>query len=285
MTSVQWSTHTVELRRATVVKRFRPGSGAEHAREWRALTLLARYAPDLAPAPLRSEPDAARPTVVMSRLPGTPLRGAPMTERQTRALARTVTALHAAVPPEVATTLPVRHDHQAGVIARLHAWQAPSGMPGVSRTVADAMRHGLTWLAGSGLENGAQSGVPQNIPVIFGPGDGNLANCLWDGTRVRVVDFEDSGRSDRAFELAEITEHVSSWLDGTLNVPLFLSHVPLTPAETTRLLDCRRLLALVWLFLLARDNREPPRNPPTTPARQAARLLRLLAPGTTPDTH
>jgi Ser/Thr protein kinase RdoA (MazF antagonist) len=134
------------------------------------------------------------------------------------------------------------------------------------------MDAGLGWLARSRL--GDRSA--QEVPAVFGPGDGNLANYLWDGSRVRIVDFEDSGRSDRAFELAEITEHVGSWVEHPLDVPAFLGQFDLSPAETARLRECRRLLALVWLFLLARDDSGHPRNPPGTAERQAARLLDLL---------
>lgn len=49
---------------------------------------------------------------------------------------------------------------------------------------------------------------PGAFTPVFGQGDGNLANFLWDGHRARLVDFEDSGRSDRAFELATFVEHV-----------------------------------------------------------------------------
>ncbi|MEV5979702.1 aminoglycoside phosphotransferase [Streptomyces sp. NPDC052114] len=113
------------------------------------------------------------------------------------------------------------------------------------------------------------------MPPVFGPGDGNLANYLWDGARVQVVDFEDSGRSDRAFELAEITEHVGSWVEHPLDVPTFLGYFDLTAAEESRLRDCRRLIALVWLFLLAFDH-ENVRNPAGTTERQADRLRALL---------
>lgn len=50
-----------------------------------------------------------------------------------------------------------------------------------------------------------------------------------------------------------------------------------TPHERSLLLETRRLLALVWLFLLAFDDPDHPRNPPGTAERQAARLSRLLA--------
>jgi thiamine kinase-like enzyme len=36
----------------------------------------------------------------------------------------------------------------------------------------------------------------------LGHDDPNLANFLWDGGQIRLVDFEDSGPSDRPFELA-----------------------------------------------------------------------------------
>ncbi|MBF9071687.1 aminoglycoside phosphotransferase [Streptacidiphilus sp. NEAU-YB345] len=130
---------------------------------------------------------------------------------------------------------------------------------------------GLAWLADSGLEGA----VPPNVPWVFGAGDGNLANYLWDGTRVRIVDFEDSGSSDRPFELAEITEHVGSWVGTPLDAEAFLDLFDLTDAERARLPDCRRLLALVWLFLLSFDDPRR-RNPSGTAERQAARLVRLL---------
>jgi hypothetical protein len=47
--------------------------------------------------------------------------------------------------------------------------------------------------------------------------------------------------------------------------------------EWARLLECRRLLALVWLFLLVLDEAgQSPRNPPGTVERQADRLCALL---------
>ncbi|SCK39874.1 aminoglycoside phosphotransferase [Streptomyces sp. WMMB 322] len=123
----------------------------------------------------------------------------------------------------------------------------------------------------------ARPGRPARRTGVFGAGDGNLANHLWDGTRVRIVDFEDSGRSDRVFELAEITEHVGSWAEQPLDVRAFLGRFALTAQESARLRDCRRLLALVWLFLLSFDAaRERPRNPPGTAERQARRLTALL---------
>jgi aminoglycoside phosphotransferase (APT) family kinase protein len=58
---------------------------------------------------------------------------------------------------------------------------------------------------------------------VLGHGDPNLANFLWDGSQLRLVDFEDSGPGDRAFELALLTEHLSAWLDSGLETDDFLS--------------------------------------------------------------
>ncbi len=95
-----WSTHRVELLPDRVVKRYRRWGEREHEREWQALTLLQAHAPGLAPAPL--DLDRAFPAVVMSRLPGTVLRGGIVEPAQISALAAAVTQLHHSVPPAVA---------------------------------------------------------------------------------------------------------------------------------------------------------------------------------------
>ncbi|MFF1714990.1 phosphotransferase family protein [Streptomyces sp. NPDC058268] len=273
MGSGVWGTHVVEVTADQVVKRFPRGDEERAAREWRALTLLAEHAPGLAPDPRSLDLAAGAPTVVMSRLAGAPLRGCSLDDEQVKALAAAVNELHAAVPADALRHLPVRPGQQGDLVAQLEKW-AVAVHPRVGGPVGRAMGRGLQWLAKAGL---GTEGASQVGPV-FGPGDGNLANYLWDGSRVRVVDFEESGRSDRAFELAEITEHVGSWVEHPLDVPAFLGHFEFTAAEEARLWECRRLLALVWLFLLAFDH-EHVRNPPGTVERQADRLMALLAGG------
>ena len=46
---------------------------------------------------------------------------------------------------------------------------------------------------------------------VFAQGDPNLANHLWDGSAVHLVDFEASGRGDQATELADFVEHPTVW--------------------------------------------------------------------------
>ncbi|MFI1203945.1 aminoglycoside phosphotransferase family protein [Streptomyces sp. NPDC020883] len=279
--TIRWHTHDLALHADRVVKRFRPAEGpGPCTRERRALTLLATHAPGVAPV-LLSAHDAAgaadRPTLVMSRLPGVPLRGNPLDERQLTAWAQAVRTVHTALPPAELARLPLRHGHQRETVERVRTWYArPPDRP-FGPAVRRALEAGADWLDGSGFgAPGAPHGVPADVPAVFGAGDGNSANYLWDGRRVRVVDFEESGRSDRAYELAEIVEHISARVPRPFDTAAFLRRFPLTPAESARLRDCRTLLALVWLCLLAADDPARPRNPPGTAEQQARRLLRRL---------
>ncbi|WP_223188174.1 phosphotransferase family protein [Streptomyces sp. TRM68416] len=271
MSSGRWGTHGIEMTADRVIKRFASGDDGRAEREWRGLTLLSAHAPGLVPEPCEADFAVEGPVVAMSRLVGVPLRGTALGKRELEALVEALAALYAAVPSDVVRKVPLRPGRPSELVGHLGMW-AVEMRPRAGGLVRRAMDAGLGWVAHSGLEADAS----QEVPEVFGPGDGNLANYLWDGTRVQVVDFEDSGRSDRAFELAEITEHVGSWVEHPLDVPAFLGQFDLSPAETARLHECRRLLALVWLFLLARDDPEHPRNPPGTAEKQAGRLLELL---------
>ncbi|MGW4473945.1 phosphotransferase family protein [Nonomuraea sp. NPDC004354] len=250
-------THEVTFDGDVVTKRYVDGKTGADEREWRALTLLGEHAPGLAPAPIAFEPGV----VVMSRVDGTPVRGVPSGAAPLAELAATLGRLHAAVPARVLRDLPERPWQVEQLAAQVRAWCAAWRPRG---TRADlAVREGARWL------EGWRPGTAGVRPA-FGAGDGNLSNFLWDGVRVRVVDFEDSGRSDRAYELAELAEHVSAWVDGEVDV---LARVELDRDEAARVRECRRLQALTWLFLLSGEG---PRNPPGTFAKQVERVLRAL---------
>ncbi|HEY2551571.1 MAG TPA: aminoglycoside phosphotransferase family protein, partial [Streptosporangiaceae bacterium] len=106
--------------------------------------------------------------------------------------------------------------------------------------------------------------------------DGNLANYLWDGRSVRLVDFEDSGRGDRAQELADFVEHLSVWDGGGVHARAFLDRFDLTRPERQRIGQLRRLFAVFWVMMLLPGGRAHRRNPPGTADRQASRALALL---------
>lgn len=70
--------------------------------------------------------------------------------------------------------------------------------------------------------------------------------------------------------------HVATWVDTEFDAALFLDHFVLSTAEERRLGECRRLFALLWLLVLAREDPGHGRNPPGTATLQAERLHNLL---------
>ncbi|GAA3234960.1 aminoglycoside phosphotransferase family protein [Actinocorallia longicatena] len=236
--------HDLIFQADEATKTYRSTVHDEARREWRALTLLARHAPGLAPRPVRARLDAVPPMIVMSRLPGVPL-GPELLRSHPRLLpllAEAVHRLHDCLPEAALARLPRRAGHAAAMLEVVRALHL-TAEPGAA---VDACGE---WLGGA--EFGA-SGDP-----VLGTGDGNLANFLWDGTAVRVIDFEYAGRSDRAFELAEVIEHLSA--DDPDALAAALGDVP-------GLLEARRLMASYW-FLRA-GGRE-----------RAQRVLRLMTAG------
>jgi thiamine kinase-like enzyme len=112
---------------------------------------------------------------------------------------------------------------------------------------------------------------------VLGQGDGNVANFLWDGERCRLVDFEDGGLSDQAFEIADLVEHLSVWLRSVLVTEDLLRLLAPDPDAAVRVRQARRVLAFYWLNMLLPGKLAHRRNPPDSCERQARRLLQLMA--------
>jgi hypothetical protein len=108
---------------------------------------------------------------------------------------------------------------------------------------------------------------------VLGHRDGNLANYLWDGRRVRIVDLEDAAISSPEMELANLVEHLSAH---RINSDGFCARFDVDP---DRLRAARRLWAMFWLRLLLPGGPAQRRNPPGTADAQARRLLTLLESG------
>jgi Ser/Thr protein kinase RdoA (MazF antagonist) len=254
-----------------VVKRYVDSHRGEPAREWRALQLLAEHAPRLAPEPISADFDASPPVIVMSLLPGEPLGDQPLTTPQERALAVAVGQLWQAVPVELVTPVPGEIDTRADLVRVVHDWLAGAA-PGADPAVRDALVRAAAWLAGTTALAAAAGPGPAGraVPRVLGHGDANLANFLWDGELVRIVDFEDSGVSDRAFELAALVEHVSAWRDAGLDADRFIAGFDLSATEHSQLAEWRRLVALSWLLRLRQ------RADSGAARLQAGRLLSLL---------
>ncbi|GAA3528569.1 hypothetical protein GCM10022419_004270 [Nonomuraea rosea] len=256
MTDVK-HTHDLTYEGGLVTKRYIDGKLGAAEREWRALSLLAEHAPGLAPEPIAFEDGAVR----MSRIDGVSLHGSSVTAEHAAAMAAALAELHAAVPAHVLGGVPLRPWQRAAIvewIGHRHAeWTSREPLTDL------AAKEGARWL---------ESWEPgdEGIRPVFGAGDGNLANFMWDGSRIRIVDYEDSGSSDLAFELAELAEHVSLWVDGEVEI---VDRFELSRAEERRLRECRKAHVLVWFYLLSYEH---PRNPPGTFQRQAERVLARL---------
>ena len=112
--------------------------------------------------------------------------------------------------------------------------------------------------------------------AVFAQCDPNLANHLWDGHDVRLVDFERAGRGDRATELADFVEHITVWAHAGIDAEVFLDCFDLSAVERQRIKQLRRLVAAFWVMRLLPTGSASRRNPPGTHERQARRLLDLL---------
>jgi aminoglycoside phosphotransferase len=272
---------TADPAAGVVVKRFRSWARGEPAREWAALTLLAERAPGLAPHPVRAALTADPPEIVMSWLPGVPL-GEPVTPAQAVALAAALGRLWRAAPGhrgggpggDLALNSVALANQVRSMLAASEQAMAggPAGGPAAGSAARQAWTAAGAWLRSGGLDRVRVL----DDELVLGQGDGNLANFLWDGTAVTIVDFEDSGPSDRAFELATLAEHLAVWSDAGLDADSLLARFTLTGPEQARLREYRRLAGLYWLLVLLPGGPASARNPPGTLGRQAARLLALL---------
>src|SRR6185437_5264971 len=95
---------------------------------------------------------------------------------------------------------------------------------------------------------------PVGADLVLGHGDPNLDNYLWDGTGIRIVDFEDSGPSHRAFELAILVEHRSAWAESDLDAAAFVRRFDLPSDELIAFREYRRLAAVFWLMKVRSAN-------------------------------
>jgi Ser/Thr protein kinase RdoA (MazF antagonist) len=221
---------------------------------------------------LRRIDDHGRPVIVMSRLAGASLGGRPLDEEQVVAVAAALDRLHAAVPPCAVDMLPRRLWYVPEAVQQMRK-RVEHRPPGLGPAVRRALVLGADWLVSADVARLCE----QKVRPVLGNGDGNIANFLWDGTRCVVVDFEDSGGTDRAFEVADLVEHVACGIGGVLDGDALLRHLALDSGEARRAQQARRLLALYWLIMLLPGAPGHDRNPVGSVDGQAERLLHLLS--------
>jgi hypothetical protein len=247
-------THHIEVNGDLVTKTYVDSSRGEHLREWNALRAVSDAHPTLVPTPIQLTPG---PSIIMTRIQGRPLTGR-LTGEQTEGLRVALTQLWSIPPTDLQ---PIDH---AAFVQRIRTAIRPWPWPG-SGIVADAQLAATAWLSSPEADE-------LSLPAqqVLGHGDPNLANYLWDGSHIRIVDFEDAGRSDLTMELANLVEHIASrgthWTD-------LVEHFA---TDRARLLTARRLFAIFWLTLLRPGGPSAARNPPGTSDLQAKRVLDLL---------
>lgn len=229
----------------------------EHRREWTVLQALYAKVPGLVPEPIEADLDAVPPWIEMTRLPGVPLEGS-LTAQQLDALEAALRRFWS-VPPG---GLAVRRFHPAEarsvVGSGLAAAPRPPGLAGKAYDVC------TEFLAGP---------APELDATVIGHGDANLANYLWDGESVRLVDFEDAGASELAYEIGFLVEHLAG--RETDWDPLLVRFAG--EADADRLRDARLTSAAHWLLLLLPGGPAARRNPPGTLEAQAQRILTQIA--------
>jgi hypothetical protein len=198
----------------------------------------------------------------MSLLPGSPLSGS-LTAAELNGLEVALRELWSVPADRLQQLAPASPER---VLARVK--EAVTCWQGVG-IVAEAHAHAREWLAGPEPEQFLTSYA---VPIV-GHGDPNLSNYLWDGSRVRIVDFEDAGCSDLAVELANLVEHLAArdtdWVE-------FVSRFPVDPA---RFAAARCIWATFWLTLLRPGEPAAARNPAGAAEKQAERLITLLGSG------
>ena len=212
-----------------------------------------------------------------------PLGGQPLTGDQESAVIRALSQLWQSVPVGRVDPLPdeVATGAQVTLVRRVSEMAAAGHDPGDDTVVRKARSAGLDWMSwavdASRLPVTGPDDDVAGLLRVFGQGDANLANFLWDGELVRIVDFEDSGISDRAFELAVLVEHLSAWSDAGLAGERFTAAFDLTQGGAV---TARRLApagrAATGCCACGRAGTLSRGTRPARARRQAERLLALL---------
>ena len=262
-------THDIEFVDGVVRKTYVSWSKGEPDREWAALEHLEQHAPGLGPRPIERSVADGRPVVVMSRVPGEPLDGT-LSLLQMAALTSALQVLFTvpvpAVLPERAND-PSSFPHLFGSwLAREYEWTRCQDSVLVRHAVAVAR----AWTDDHEI---ASDWIVDRVIAL---GDGNLDNVLWDGDVCRLIDWEEYGASDFAYELADVVEHASSRLQRRLDVEEFLRAFGLDPAQRARVEHHRKMFACFWLAMLLPGNRGWHRNPRGATEDQARHVLRLI---------
>jgi hypothetical protein len=229
------------------VKIYRVDDRRRAEREWLSLAFLSGHQVQSAPLPLWADPHPAQPAIGMTLLPGRPFPETGDHRQPLRALAA-VQRQYAELPvPRGLGTLE-RVDSASHYIRRITGIWAPA----VASRPRDAQTRDLLQILARWGESGDAAVLAEPARRIFSWGDSNVLNWLWDGTGIRVVDYEFAGYSDLAFDCADLTEHISSRQAGIGDQAWaeVIGLAGLGDEDQRRFEAARRTCALRWLAVL-----------------------------------
>lgn len=232
------------------------------------MTVLHHHAQGLSPQPLRRRAEHGAPVIEMTHLAGEPLGAAPLSHDQVGAVARALAQMYQAVPAQALTSLPERRWGPGQLRSLTRGWiqQAPQES---CPPATEALRAARAWLSSVDFRG-------QQAERVFTHADGNIANFIWDGQCCRIVDFEDSGISNPAYEIADLLDHPSARLPALIRADDLIDALSMPKTWTSRLRPFRRLMAVYWLLMLLPGSPGHHRNPPGSLESQAGHVLRLL---------
>lgn len=211
-------------------------------REWVMLSLLARRGHPRVPEPVWHTFRSGRPAIIMTFVPGEPLSDADLQPEQLDAITEALTDLYSITPADVPEPVAEVATPAPAMLHRLRAqWATPGAVADPGRQQAAQLWH--RWAQGPDPETILRPPAGR----VLGRGDPSLANLLWGGAHVTLLDFEYSGWTDPAYELADLVEHPRS--RGTPNATwdAFVDRFALDLAAQARHSAARRMLALFWL--------------------------------------
>lgn len=238
-----------------VLKVYKVDQRRRAQKEWAALRLLEASGCDFAPRLIACAEHARAPAAALTLLPGNDLGNAVLKPQQLGALAETLCELDSVGKKQTAESV---DSNTATRLATL--WHEVQELPtatgtGYMRTYVDRLALEAAGEARDLWARWARSLdvklLEQPAPAVFSRGDPNLANCLWDGVRMRIVDYEYAGLSDRAFDLADLIEHPQSRNTPEEGWHMFVDLFRMPAWEMRRLEAARRMLAMFWVLKFA----------------------------------
>lgn len=230
------------------IKIFKVDIRQRGQREWASLLHLRENGIDYVPTPYQFVTVDGTPILVMELVHGSHLGHKHLSRDQLEILACRVKRLHL-LPyegrPENARVFlaPERVD---GLIDLM------KGVPVQDQPTAQCLDLWTILSRGPALDL-----LRQTTELVFSRMDTSLANLMWDGDTIRLVDLEYGGWTERVFDLAEQVEHVQSRGTPDSEWEWYLQQFPLQPEEHIRLKQAQRLLAFDWArrFWPAKDER------------------------------